>query len=271
LFEIKLIHKVSPLLTVNTPKLKMAIVRHLDNAPITEAIIDIRAKIPSKFQVESFLNLKKTIGDRFPKIEDRKLFSSEFGIKEGRIQPPSSRDHGVHGYFFRSEAEPKIVQFRVDGFTFSLLKPYTNWEVMVSEARELWGYYRDIAQPEATNRLAVRYINHINIPLPVDELSLYFTAPPRIPEGVNGAIAGFLSKVIVYDQGLDIATNIVQALEKSTRPEKHITIILDVDSFKMGDFNVSSDDKWDVFETLHTVKNQVFFNSITEKTARLFE
>ena len=58
----------------------MAEVRHLNNAPITEAIIDFRVKLPSEFQVETFLELKNTIGDRFPKVEDRKLFSSQFKI-----------------------------------------------------------------------------------------------------------------------------------------------------------------------------------------------
>ena len=37
----------------------MAEVRHLNNAPITEAIIDFRVKLPSEFKVEAFLELKK--------------------------------------------------------------------------------------------------------------------------------------------------------------------------------------------------------------------
>ena len=39
----------------------MAEVRHLNNAPITEAIIDFRVKLPSEFKVEAFLELKKTM------------------------------------------------------------------------------------------------------------------------------------------------------------------------------------------------------------------
>ncbi len=103
----------------------MADVRHLNNAPITEAIIDIRVKLPFEFKVESFLELKNTIGDRFPKVEERKLFSSQFGFKRGEPQPPSSKYHGVHGYFYSPEVDKKVAQFRIDGFTFSRLKPYT--------------------------------------------------------------------------------------------------------------------------------------------------
>lgn len=249
----------------------MAEVRHLNNAPITEAIIDFRVKLPSEFKVEAFLELKKTISDRFPKFEARRLFSSQLRIKKGKPQPPSTECHGVQGYFFRPEDDKRVAQFRIDGFTFSLLKPYTHWEEMFAEARELWGMYFGIAQPEAVTRLAVRYVNHINIPLPIDDLSEYFTAPPKIPDNIQGIISGFLSKVVVYDQEMDVATNIVQALEKSIKPDKHITVVLDIDSFKTGDFNVSNDKMWDIFANLHNIKNQIFFNSITDKTARLFE
>jgi len=249
----------------------MADVRHLNNAPITEAIIDFRVKLPSAFKVETFLELKKTLGHRFPKVEDRKLFTSQFKITKGEPQPPSSEYHGIQGYFFRPETEIKVAQFRIDGFTFSRLKPYTNWEEMFEEARELWGMYNGITQPEAVTRIAVRYINHINIPLPIDDLSDFFTASPKIPDNIQGVISGFLSKVIVYDQEMDVATNIVQALEKSTKPDKHITIVLDIDSFKTGDFNVNNGEMWEIFAHLRNTKNQIFFSSITDETARLFE
>jgi uncharacterized protein (TIGR04255 family) len=249
----------------------MAEVRHLNNAPITEAIIDFRVKLPSEFKVETFLELKKTIGDRFPEVQERNLFSSQLRIKKGEPQPPSAEYNGVQGYFFRPEDNKKVAQFRIDGFTFSRIKPYTNWEEMFDEAIELWGMYRRIAQPEAVTRLAVRYINHINIPLPVDDLSKYFTASPKIPDNIQGIISGFLSKVVVYDLEMDVATNIVQALDKSAKPDKHITVVLDIDSFKTGNFNVNNGEMWEIFANLRNIKNQVFFNSITDETARLFE
>ncbi len=249
----------------------MAEVKHLNNAPITEAIIDFRVKLPSEFKVDTFLELKKTIGDRFPKVQERKLFSGQLRFKEGKSPQPSTEYHGVQGYFFRSEDEKNVAQFRIDGFTFSRLKPYTNWEEMFDEARELWGMYSGIAQPEAVTRLAVRYINHINIPLPIEDLSEYFTASPKIPDNIQGVISGFLSKIVVYDDEMDVATNIVQALEKSTKPDKHITVVLDIDSFRTGDFDVSNGEIWETFANLHNIKNQMFFYSITEETARLFE
>ena len=249
----------------------MAEVRHLNNAPITEAIIDFRVKLPSEFKAEAFLELKNLIGERFPKVEERRLFTSQFRINKGELQLPSSKYHGVQGYFFRPKDDKKVAQFRVDGFTFSRLRPYTQWEEMLEEARELWGIYCGIAQPEAITRLAVRYINHINIPLPIDDLSDYLTASPRIPDNIQGVISGFLSKVVVYVQEMDVAANIVQALEKSTKPDKHITVVLDIDSYKLGDFTADNGEIWDILANLRNLKNRIFFNSITDQTVRLFE
>ena len=249
----------------------MAEVRHLNNAPITEAIIDFRVKLPSEFKAEAFLELKNIIGERFPKVEERRLFTSQLRIKKGEPQLPSSKYHGVQGYFFRSKDDKKVAQFRVDGFTFSRLRPYTQWEEMLEEARELWGIYCGIAQLEAITRLVVRYINHINIPLPIDDLSDYLTASPRIPDNTQGVISGFLSKVVVYVQEMDVATNIVQALEKSTKPDKYITVVLDIDSYKLGDFTADNGEIWDILANLRNLKNRIFFYSITDQTVRLFE
>ena len=66
-------------------------------------------------------------------------------------------------------------------------------------------------------------------------------------------------------------TNIVQALEKIPKPDKYITVVLDIDSFKTGDFSVSNGEIWETFANLHNKKNQMFFSSITDETARLFE
>ena len=246
-------------------------IRHLNNAPIVEAIIDIRTKLPVDFEPKSFLELKDEIIDEFPKMEERKLFSSEFGIKKGVVQPPSSTDHGLHGYFFKSEDKKKVVQFRVDGFTYSRLRPYTNWDETFEEAKTLWAMYCKIVSPESIPRLAVRYINHINVPSTGVDLNEYFTAPPKMSPDLRGVIIGFVSKIVVLDQELDIATNIVHALEKSAKPDKYLTVVYDIDSFKNGEFQVDSKEIWDVFTMLHHVKNQTFFSGITEKTARLFE
>ncbi len=248
----------------------MAEQRHLINAPISEAIIDFRTKLPAKFDAKELKSLKREFFDRFPKIQERRFIKSEIRVKSGKHPPTIEKDEGIHGYFFRPEDEKKVIQFRIDGFTFSFLKPYTEWETFRNEAKELWKLYIDISHPESLTRIAVRYINHIEIPLPITDFSEYLTAPPNVPERLPGNISGFLSKVVIHDPTLQISSNIVQAFEKSTKPN-YVNIILDIDVYKLMEFDVDNGEIWSIFEKIHDIKNQIFFNSITEKTARLFE
>jgi uncharacterized protein (TIGR04255 family) len=249
----------------------MAKIRHLKNAPIKEAVIDFRAKVSPEFDVKKFLVLKDELREKFPKFEERLLFKGGIKFKHGKPEQPITEYQGIHGYFFKTQDEKKVVQFRIDGFTFSKLKPYTNWEEVFREARELWEVYLKLAKPESIPRLAVRYINHIEISLPIVDLSKYFTKPPEVPDDINSVIHGFLSKLVVYNQSLKISANIIQALEKSARSDNTIIIILDIDAFKVGDFISKHDEILITFKDLHNFKNQIFFNSITEETARLFE
>ena len=63
---------------------------------------------------------------------------------------------------------------------------------------------------------------------------------------------------------------IMQALEMSTESD-NATVILDVDVFKLHDFELDDPDLWPTFEQFRDEKNRIFFESITEDTARLFE
>jgi len=79
-----------------------------------------------------------------------------------------------------------------------------------------------------------------------------------------------LTKITTDFPELDIKANIIQALEKS-KEANHISLILDIDVYKSQDFSPDSQDMWSFFEQFHELKNRIFFQSITEETARLFE
>ena len=243
--------------------------RHLANAPITEAIIDFRVKLPEGFQAEQFSGLEDRLRDQFPKVEKRNLMVSHFGVEEGKPIPPTTQMRGLYGFFFRSEDGLHVAQFRTDGFTFSRLKPYTNWERVFPEAYKLWDLYVETASPEFITRIAVRYINRINIPLPVKELTQYLTAPPKVPAGLPASLNSFLTRLVVSEPDTGIASTITQALEKVE--SDFVTIILDIDTYRKEEFEISDENIIPAFEKLHEIKNRVFFSSITEDTVRLFE
>ena len=248
----------------------MAKERHLKNAPITEALIDFRVQLPKDFQVQKFSELKERLRQRYPKVEEQRLFQVHHEIKSGQTVLHPTKDMGIQGYFFKTEDERNIAQFRIDGFTLNRLKPYTNWRNLATEARSLWDIYTDTASPETITRLAVRYINQLKFPLPFDDFSDYLVAPPNLPPDLPQEVAGFLSRVNVYDSESNIAANITQALEGITSPD-FVIIILDIDVSTQRDLPINDEETWGVLEKLHEMKNRIFSSSLTEKAVRLFE
>ena len=248
----------------------MARIRHLDNAPITEAIIDFRVKLAPSFDPARFSGLAERLQETYPRHEQRKLFKQELGVKNGRPLSIGPKDLGFHGYWFKSADEKKIAQFRVDGFTFNKLRPYTSWAEVIEEARQLWDLYVEVASPEVVTRIAVRYINHLKIPAPVKDPSEYFRAPIPIPVDLPLALNNYLTRVVVRDRESDVAVNISHALTEVV-DSKHLTFLLDIDAYKARDFEPTDHVIWETFEALHDSKNRIFFGSITEETARLYE
>lgn len=245
----------------------MATQRHLEKAPITEAIIDLRVILPSNFDAQEFSKLSEEIAARYPKKEPRKLFTGSFGVQEGKPFIGPTEDKGIQGYFYKSEDERNIVQFRLDGFTSNRLHPYTKWESVISEAKNMWELYCSISKPELITRVAVRYINRLELPLPID-FEHYLTAPPKIPDSLPQELSGFLTRMVISEAG--ITANIIQSLDRSTKPD-HGVIILDIDVFEVKESGFDKEKVWPEFEQLRSFKNRIFFKSITEETARLYE
>jgi len=246
----------------------MAKQRHLNNAPIIEAIIDLRVNLPPDFNAEDFSSISRDLSNRYPKNEPRRIFRGAFGIKEDKpfIEVPEVK--GIQGYVYKSEDEKNIAQFRIDGFTFSRLNPYTEWESVFSEAKSLWEMYCSKSSPELISRIAVRYINRLDLPLTMKDFEEYLTAPPRVPEFLPQGISQFLTRIVIHEA--DITANIIQSLGKSPKPN-HIGVILDIDVYKVGKPGFDESGVWSDFGRLREMKNRIFFESITEKTARLYE
>lgn len=245
----------------------MGEVRHLAKAPITEAVIDFRVTLPELPKADWRPLLKEKLGRDYPVSEEGWRLEVTIGVKS---TPSVKEDRAPYGYRFMSEDKLNVAQFRPDGFTFSRLKPYTHWKAFFRDACDLWGIYVDTALPELVTRIATRYINRISIPLPVRDLKDFLTAPPLIPDEAPKEMTSFFSRVVVRDPDQEVAANITQAVERNKDPNS-ITIILDIDAYKTGEFEVDDKRIGTTFEALHDLKNRIFFSSLTDDALRLFE
>lgn len=245
----------------------MAKYTHLEKAPITEALIDIRIKVRDNLRVEQLESIYNSISGQYPDKKARHKWEGKFELKKGE-PPVSLGTETIDGYIFTSADQKQIFQARIDGFTFSRLKPYGTWEQLRDEAHKLWQIYRETTSPEIT-RAALRYINKMEIPLSGKDFSEYLTSAPIIPEGLPQGVSSFLTRVVIHEPLINAAAIITQALEQVVNPN-FIPIILDIDVFKQKSEGLSEKDAWDTLEKLRHFKNKIFFESITEKTKEVF-
>jgi uncharacterized protein (TIGR04255 family) len=244
--------------------------RHLRNAPIMEAIVDFRVKADPAFRPEAFASLQTQLSSRFPKMDDYRGLQATFGMIQGRGQPPVVQDLGLQGYVFKTADEKTIAQFRVDGFTFNRLRPYTSWQELFPQALDLWHLYARVSRPEVITRLAVRYINRIMLPAGAITFEPYLRAAPVVPPELPQSISSFLTRVTISDSQTDIAAHVAQALEANTA-EQHLIVILDIHTYKQSEFAIDDPIIEQTLQQLRDFKNTIFFNSLTEETLRQFE
>ena len=96
------------------------------------------------------------------------------------------------------------MQFRTDGFTFNNvgLGKYMGGEALLTEALRLWSRYAEVVKPSAVIRVALRYLNRLNLPMRKgDEFAVYLTKPPELP-AARLKISNFLSRIVAHrDRG----------------------------------------------------------------------
>lgn len=242
---------------------------HLNNAPIVEAVIDIRVKLPSDFDMASLRPLRPKLSDRYPQVQEGADFQLSTEWKPGTELRTSGQVGAVRLHLYRSKDGKQVVQFRRDGFSFSRLSPYSSWDEVFAEAWALWKLYVDTAKPIEISRLAVRYINRL--PLPGTDLTAYMKVGPVLAEGWPPALAGFLTRLVLVDRENQVAVNVVQALEPQRDPNQSFPLIFDIDAFQ--EVSLTSDDVTipERFAKLRETKNRVFFSGLTPRAIEMFQ
>ena len=122
-----------------------------------------------------------------------------------------------------------------------------------------------ISGPSAkrVNRLAVRYINAIELPLAGADFDEYLTAGPRIPESLPQFLTSFLQRVVLPFAEVSGHAIITQALEAPTT--RGLTAVLDIDVFAECLIDGADPEIWSKLGQLRIIKNRIFFASLTKK------
>lgn len=243
---------------------------HYTKAPITEALIDIQFE-GEAVSATSLTDINALEADQYP--TKRPLYISSITLDGGSEQQPPITKHtdDQMGWAFISANKLQVWQARRNGFTFSRLAPYEQWDSFRDEARRLWKITRDAFRPETITRIGVRYINRIVIPLPLKDFKDYLLTVPEIAPSLTQSVSSFFMQLHIPQE--DILSLLV--LNQQLIPPRDlisvtsIPIVLDIDLFRFVDIPQEDDKIWELFELLRTKKNNIFEGCITDATREL--
>ena len=240
---------------------------HYSKAPLTEAVLDIRVELPSEITLQKLRDIQVGEEENYPRREDSIIVVGQVSMG---AQVGASAKQTPNGYRFVSQDNRQIFQARTDGFTFNRLAPYETWESFRDEARRLWEIYRPIANPKNISRLALRYINRLDLPLPLKDFKDYLRTFPEISSDMSQGLSGYFMQLQLPQPDLEAMLHLNQTLIPPPTPN-FVSVVLDLDLFCKD--NVPSEDQeiWKRFEILRTRKNEVFEACITNKTRRLIK
>ena len=244
-------------------------VEHLERAPIAEAILDWRVEPAEGITVDAFAEVESRLADELPQRRIGKLVQGVFEIREGELlaqDPPESVEYGL---LLRSADDKRVAQFRVDGFSVNQLHPYPGWDDLYSAALRWWALYAELAAPKRVVRLAARYVNRFTLPSSTEDLEDWLSAPPPIPEHLPQTLSQFLTRVTIHDAKTGNAAHVTQTMEANPNANE-IVLILDIDAFRAVSVQTDSGKIAETLASLRALKNQIFFECVTENALELF-
>jgi uncharacterized protein (TIGR04255 family) len=243
---------------------------HLPRAPIVEAVIDLRVKPSVQWAQEDFeKHLKEKLSD-YPTAQSLRSIQGEFKSETGK--PPEQRfvDLGWTGLLFRSQDQHNVAKCEKDGFTFSRVEPYQNWEIFETEALRLWRTYGEITSPVAIQRIGVRFINRMLFAADSFRLEDYLIDSPQPLASLGFARGWFLHQDALRLQETGFMVNLIRTMQPAEGTPARVPVIMDIDVFTCEPIELDEAPLKKRLAEMRWLKNKIFFGSITAKAKGLF-
>lgn len=242
------------------------------NPPVQEAIFTIGYDPPINDLEEVGNVFHAAVRDEYP---DRRLVvATSYDLQiEGAESGSVAASRDLAGLQFRSANGVRVVQISRNAFTHNRLPPYPGWEVFFGEAERVWEQFHAIHRLKLVTSVGVRYTNRIALPGPTGEIGSYFRTFPEMAPSLESAASYFL-RVVIPDPVTGATGVLTQAIEPfSYKPGGEaapIPVLFDIDVSLGRHFIADAGKIRHVAQALRGFRNQLFFDSITERTRELF-
>lgn len=237
----------------------------LSKAPVKEAIVDIRVQPNTTIDPDRLLKLHESFRADYPHVQVRSKWQGQlsFSPKVG-ASSAEVKETGIDGYIFSSADKLNVVQMRLDGFSYSRLAPYTEWKAIRPEANRLWDIYTAAIGGLTATRVAMRYINVLDLAGSPSDAEKFIEKSPTIPTSLESRLAGYFEQNFLEDVREGFRAVMIQAIQPPPVPSK-FDYILDIDVF-LEAAPIPLDSIWSTLDKLRGYKNRLFFNTLKQTT-----
>lgn len=244
--------------------------RHLARAPIVEATLYVAVQPRPDVTAETLAALRTRLATRYPSRETR-LADAPFGALGRSVERPDpAQGRQPVGYVFTSSDGRNVVQARTDGLSVSRLRPYTTWEDLLAEARRVWSDYAEVAGAERARYIGLRYINRFVVP-PSARYEDYLRTRPVLSPGLGGTPAVFFMLFTLPRRDPESVATITVSSGTPRDGEEGAPVVFDVDLSANATPDMLGEGMWNAFAGLREIKNQIFFESMTDRAWETFQ
>jgi uncharacterized protein (TIGR04255 family) len=244
--------------------LLMADFPHLTHSPIVEALIFFQADASASWELET---LRAELAPLWPdhrEVQEMHTFKMEMKMEKGKEPKQEVTTPGIEGLMFRSKERPTVYQARRDGFIASWLNPYPDWKEFQSDAVAQWERYASVVGSPALHSVLVKFINRLEFPLGEFTPEGYFTTLPATPPNLRWRLVNFIQQAEYAVPGTNYVVQTMLARAFDNAPET-VAFILDIEVKLREPLTATGRALDDVLREMSCLKNEAFFNLLTER------
>lgn len=242
----------------------------LKKPPIIEAIVQIAFESPSLKEVKALKSFFDTLKPDYTDIKEIVSISLESFFHEQKQVKQTNPELTLNGYIINNKSNPKHIVLTSTSISLNHKKPYTSWDSMIKDFKEIWKKFCNFLPDLQVNKLSLRYVNRIDLDITSSKgVYDFFNLFPKIPSEILTPINQHSLQVEVPHKNKELIAKITQVIKPCSNVENKIHCNLDIEINK--DTYTIDEDIWLSFSKMRDFKNEIFFSSITEKTKAQFQ
>ena len=239
--------------------------KNYTNPPIVEAVIEIR--FSESITTKMIEKAKNKFLKEYPFCEELK----NVGVHIDPSRQSSIYQEKSIGYKMTKELSD-VLLVAENVFAISRLVPYQGWDALIKRTKKDWKNWKNIIKFQKIQRIGVRYINRIDIPIKNNEkikVRDYINFYPYLPDNEVDSIAQYIVQITQ-----PIEDNLILVMNSAEVPSpllNHKSFILDIDISKSSEVPQKDEEIWSLLDKIRIKKDQIFEKFTSVKAKKLFD